>query len=301
MLLRILHALLVIWLAVTLAFVALRVLPGDAVRNQLARSGVGQGEIQAQREALGLTDPLLVQYVRYLSGLVRGDLGISLLNGQPVTELIGRQIQPTATLAVVALILAIVTGVGLGSIGAIGGTIGAAARFMIDISLSVPIYWTGTLMIYLFTVEIPLFSSGGAGRLSQLVLPVVTLAFHTSGAIARVTQTSIRDLRREGFVQVARAKGLTERYILLRHVLRAGLLPVISVAALQAGFLFGGVVITETLFTRPGLGRLLLDATLQQDYPVVQGVVLLSAVLYTLIHTAADLLYAVADPRIAVA
>lgn len=296
---RALWAGLIVWLTATLAFLALRVLPGDAIAAQLLGTGADAAAISARREALGLNDPLLAQYLRYLGALTRGDFGESLASGQAVSTLIAFNLGPTLSLAAAALAVAIALGLGLGLAAASGNAdVGGVARLIISIGLSAPIYWTGTLAIYAFTVQLSLLPSGGAERLSQLVLPAAVLGFHTSTGIARVVQHSIRVTREADFVRVARAKGLTERRVYLAHILRAGLLPVTTVIALQAGFLLSGVVITETLFVRPGLGRLLLDATLRQDYPVVQGVVVLTAFVYVLVNTAADLLNQLLDPRV---
>lgn len=289
----------VVWLAATLAFFALRVLPGDAITAQLAQVGVPPEEIEARRAALGLTDPLPVQYGRYLLGLVRADLGTSLLSGLPVADLIGQQLGPTVTLAVSALAVAVAAGLTMGVVAAVNvPALSRVARFIISVALSTPIYWTGTLAIYLFSVQLALLPSSGAGRVSQLILPALVLGFHTAGAIARVMEASARETLGAEFVRTARAKGLPEWLILGRHVLRAALLPVVPVVALQAGFLLGGAVITEALFTRPGVGRVLLDATVRQDYPVVQGVVVVSAVMYATLNAAADIVQGVIDPRV---
>ncbi|MFO7320893.1 MAG: ABC transporter permease [Chloroflexota bacterium] len=299
---RILWAAIVVWLTATAAFIALRLLPGDAIAAQLMDSGADAAAIQARRDALGLNDPWTVQYIRFLAGLLRGDLGESLNSGQSVSELIAFNLGPTITLAGAALAVAIGLGLGLGLAAALPGwrIVGGAARFAISLGLSTPIYWTGTLAIYVFTVQLALLPSGGAGRLSQLILPAAVLGFHTATGVARVVQHSVQSAAGADFVRVARAKGLPERHVWLRHVLRAGLLPVTTVIALQAGFLLSGVVITEALFVRPGLGRLLLDATLRQDYPVVQGVVMLTAVMYVAVNTVADLLNRLLDPRVRV-
>ncbi len=297
---RIAGMLMTLWLAATLAFFALHVLPGDALSAQLAMGGVSPGIIAERRAALGLSDPIPAQYVRFLADALQGDLGNSLLSYEPVTAMIARDTPPTLNLAASALIVATLWGLLLGISGALNIQSGLSriARIVTSVSLSTPIYWTGTLAIYFFTVQIGLLPSAGAGRLSQLILPVAVLGFHTSGAIARVTEMNIREVLDAGFVRTARSKGLTERVIIWRHVLRAALLPIVSIIALQAGFLLSGTVIVEMLFVRPGLGRLLLNATLQQDYPVVQGVVILTAFIYTLINGLADFLHSLIDPRI---
>ena len=296
---RIVSASLIVWLAATIAFIALQVLPGDAILSQLTQSGATSEVIFARRAALGLTDPIWLRYIRFLTQALQGDLGQSLLSGEPVTQAIARNLGPTLTLAGAALAVASIAGVVLGVVGALDfPIISAAARIVVDIALSAPIYWTGTLAIFLFTAQLGLLPSAGAGRLSQLILPVTVLGFHTSGAIARVAQANMRMVFEADFIRTARAKGLHEYRVILRHGLRAGLPPVIGVIALQAGFLLSGTVITESLFVRPGIGRLLLDATAQQDYPIVQGVVIWSAMVYAGLGLAADMLYRLLDPRV---
>jgi len=292
--------LVVIWLAVTLAFFALRVLPGDAIQSQLAQSGVDAETIEVRRAEQGLTDPVGVQYFRFLTDILRGDLGYSLLSREPISDMIARSLLPTAALAFGALILASIFGISLGVIGAlrVGGGVSFFARLLTSLSLSTPIYYTGTLGIYIFSVLLGWLPSAGASSFNHLILPVLVLGFHTAGSIARVTQANVRDVLDAEFIQVARAKGLSEKAVILRHALQAALLPVVQVIALQAGFLLSGAVITESLFVRPGVGRLLLDATLQQDYPLVQGIVVLSAVTYAALNMLADTVRRLLDPRV---
>lgn len=288
----------VLWLAATLSFFALRALPGDAIRSQLVISGASEAVIAERRAALGLDDPLPVQYVRFLAGLLRGDLGTSLIDGQPVNDILLGALPPTLALAGSALAIAVVLGLALGVAAALNlGVISPLARFILSLSLSVPIYWTGTLAIYIFAARLNWLPSGGASGVDALILPALALGFHTAGAIARVTQVGVAAALGAPFIASARAKGLPERAVVLRHALRHALPPVVSVAALQAGFLLGGVVITESLFARPGIGRILLDAALNQNYPVVQGMVLWAALAYTLANTTADLLIGLIDPR----
>lgn len=290
----------VLWLAATLAFIALRLLPSDAIQVQMLGSGASQAAIDALRAEQGLLDPLPVQYVNYLAGLLRGDLGVSLLSGQPVAELIGYNLLPTLTLALGALAVALALGVALGLLAAVNraSIVGRFAALIVNLALSTPVYWTGTLAIYLFTVELALLPSSGGGRLSQLIMPSAVLGFHTAGAIARVVAQEVREQQAADYVRVARSKGLPERRVLFVHVLRASAAPFVTVVALQTGFLLSGVVVTETLFVRPGLGRLLLDATMRQDYPIVQGVVVLSALAYTVVNTVSDVVTGLLDPRV---
>jgi ABC-type dipeptide/oligopeptide/nickel transport system permease component len=297
---RLLRTLAVLWLAVTLAFFALRILPGDALQTQLIQSGASAATVAQRRAALGLDQPVLTQYVDFLAGLARGDLGVSLLDGRPVNEIIAQQALPTITLALSALLIAVLIGTLLGIASAVErrGWLAQIARRTLDVALSVPLYWSGTLVIFVFAVFLDVLPSSGAGDVRHLLLPAVLLGFHTAGAIGQMVRSSISQTLGADFVRYARAKGLPEHLVIGRHVLRASLAPVISVTALQAGFLLSGVVITESLFVRPGLGRVLLDATLQQNYPVVQGIVIWSALVYALANGAADILIALIDPRV---
>ncbi len=283
------------WLAATLAFFALHILPGDAIQAELIGSGASAETIAERRAALGLDDPVIIQYGHFLSGLLRGDLGVSLLDGRPVSEIIAQQLAPTVMLALAALIASTVAGVALGVVAALDTNAAGIARLILELSLSLPLYWTGTLAIYIFAVRLNWLPTSGA---NNLLLPTLVLAFHTSGAIGQVVRAQVADTLSLDFVRTARAKGLRESSVILLHVLRAALLPAVTVIALQAGFLLGGVVITESLFVRPGIGRLLLNATLRQDYPVVQGIVILSAFVYTLLNAAADFTYHLLDPRV---
>ena len=295
---RLLSMLLTIWLAATLTFFTLRVLPGDAISAQLAQSGAGQGSIEQMRSQMGLDAPVPTQYVRFIAGLARGDLGNSLLSGQRVSDMIYQRFWPTLQLAVSAMVVATLAGIGLGVAAAFGSHLSSGARILVNLSISTPIYWTGTMAIVLFSAKLGWLPSTGTGRLEHLVLPVSILGFHTMGGIARVTQASVASTRQEIFVWVARSKGLSERHLIWQHILRVGLLPVITMVALQMGFLLSGTIITESLFVRPGIGRLLLDSTIEQDYPIVQGVVILSAVVYVTLTTLADFLHRLVDPRI---
>jgi peptide/nickel transport system permease protein len=276
-------------IAVTIAFFALRLLPGDAISADLVRSGASQAEIEARKTELGLNKPLLEQFGTYLAGLVRGDLGISLSRGLPVSEIIMAALPATVQLALAAFGVALAVGFMLG----IGPPV--ITRIILSILLSMPIYWTGTLALFLFSAKLRLFPVSG---MESIILPAGVLGLHSAGSIAKMIQTRIRETEHLDFVRTARSKGLSEWRVLSHHILRVGLIPVVSVVALQAGFLLSGTVIVETLFLRPGLGKLLLDAVMRRDYPVVQGVVLVSVVVYTVINIAADALYPVLDPRV---
>ncbi len=296
---RIGAALVVAWLAVSLAFVALRLAPGDALEATMARGGVDASAIAAERSRLGLDDPLWQQYASYLGGVARGDLGESLVSQQPVAEMIAQNAGPTVALALGALLVAVALGVGLGVVAPAAPwlAVRTVAEAVIALMLSTPAYWTATLAIYLLTVAVPVFPGVGGAGPGAVILPVLVLGFHTAGGIARVTAESVRAAGGQDFVRTARAKGLPELDV-LDHALRVALLPVVAVIALQLGFLLGGTVITETIFVRRGLGRVLLLAVDNRDYPVIQGLVMLSALVYTALNAAADVIYRVVDPRV---
>ncbi len=297
---RLLTTVLTLWATVTLAFFALHIVPGDAITSQLLAGGASQAEITARRAALGLDRPILEQYSVYMLGLVRGDLGISLISQQPVSRLIAGQFGPTVALASAALGLAVILGLSLGMLEALyfPHWPGRFAHVTNLLALSTPVYWTGTLAIFVFSTRLNLLPATGSSSLTHLILPAGVLGFHVAGSIARVTRTSLRATLEADFIRTAFAKGLRARYIFLVHALREGFPPILSMIALQTGFLLGGTVITEMLFVRQGVGQLLHHAVLDQDYPVVLGVVVLAAVVYSLTSAAADVLHSLLDPRI---
>jgi peptide/nickel transport system permease protein len=294
-------ALVVAWIALSAAFVVLRGLPGDAVDATLARAGASPAEVAARRQALGLTDPLWRQYVEYLGSALRGDLGESLVTGQPVVEMIGQNLGPTAALTGSALLVGVTLGLALGLLAGLAPwrIPGWLAEGAAALALSMPVYWTATLAIYTFTVVLDVLPGVGGGGPQHLILPAMVLGFHLAGSIAQVTARSIRWAAGQDFARTARAKGLGGADV-ADHVLRVGLLPIVAVIALQLGFLLGGTVITETIFVRRGLGRLLLAAIDSRDFPVIQGIVTLTALTYSLIHALADVVYALVDPRVRV-
>lgn len=297
---RLLGVLLSLWAAVTLVFFALHIIPGDPAEAALSQSTASDDVIERRREALGLDDPLLVQYTRYLTNLVQGDLGVSWTAGQPVALLIGQEMGPTLRLAVAALAVSISVGLLLGLMAALGEghLLGEISRSAAGVLLSVPVMVSGTLAAWVFAVLLDWFPATGQGSFSQIVLPALVVGLNTSAGVARTVEAGVGQVEKESFLLLARAKGLSAWQATIRHALRVGLLPTLDIIALQFGFLLGGTVVAEVVFSRQGLGRLLLLAVLDKDLPVVQGIVVLSAVVYGVLNLAADIGKAWLDPRI---
>lgn len=297
MLRRLLYALLTLWFVTTLTFFMLRIVPGDGVAGPLLAAGAGEEDISARREELGLDDPILVQYANYIVDLLRGNMGVSAAFGVPVNDLIASQTWPTLQLASVAVVVASGLGLGLGIIAASGNII---AQIVVSISLSTPIYWTATLAIVVVAVDWGWLPAGGSDGPAALILPASLLGFHSSGAIAQVTRANVAVVSLAPHVVVAYAKGLHTYRVRTWHILRVALLPTISVIVLQAGFLLSGTVIVESIFVRPGIGRLLLNGVQNRDYTLVQGIVILAAFIYIALNLVADMIYRLLDPRLRV-
>lgn len=295
------------WLAVTLVFLALRVLPGDAIETQLRITGTSTADIARRRTALGLDDPLWVQYGRYWLALGQGDLGNSLITREPVREMIAVRLPSTLLLALTALSIAVTGGVMTGTLATIRSSqenrswllrpLEIFSSGIMALALAMPVYWSATLLIFLLSNQLAWLPAGGNEGLASLILPALVLGFSTSGAIARVTQTALRSLADQPFVQTARAKGLPPDLV-FEHLFRAALPPILSITGLQAGFLLSGTLIVEVIFTRRGLGSLMVQSVLNQDYPVVQGSVLLSAFSYALTRGLANWARRWSDPRL---
>lgn len=283
-----------------IVFGMLHLLPGDPVQTILATSGATPAAVAKLRAQLGLDLPLHIQYLHYLRGLLRGDMGSSLFTYQPVAEIIRQNVGATMELALAAMFLALAVGVSLGIVAAVtrDSWLDRLAMTVAAIGVSMPGFWLGLLLILLFSLVLRVLPSGGHGTLEQLILPAFVLGLNGVAVIARLTRASLLEVLQQEYIVTARAKGVGELHILVRHALKNSLIPVVTVAGLQFGFLLGGTVVTETVFARPGLGRTVVEAILYKDIPVVQGVVLFVAVLYMLINLIVDICYAVIDPRI---
>lgn len=288
------------WAAVTITFFALRLGTGDPTASLLAQGLATPAQAQALRHELGLDQPLFNQYLGFLSGLARGDLGQSLYTGRPVLRVIAEQAPSTAELAGLGLLLAVVLGLVLGVVGAWHGrrALGRAASGLSGVATALPVAFTGIVGLVLLTGVQGGTASSVWAPVRRLALPALVLGYASSGAIARVVQAGLSESLTKPYILAARARGVRPRLLLLWHALRPALPPAISLGALEAAYLFGGTVVTETVFSRPGLGRLLVSAILQGDFPIVQGLVVLAAIVYTASHFLADALAMLIDPRL---
>lgn len=295
---RLLQAAAVLWGVATIVF-ALAHLSGDPVVLMVPQ-GTPLDVIARMRHTLGLDQPLYVQYGRFLANLVRGDLGMSYVQDAPALRLVLQRLPYTAELAAAAFGLALAAGVPLGVAAGIrrGGWLDRAAVPFILVGQAMPSFWTGLLLILVVSVDWHLLPSSGSGSLSTLVLPAVTLAWLSLATIARMSRSAVLEEMAKDYVRTAHAKGVAPRRVIARHVLRNAALPIVTIATLDIANLLGGVVITESIFAWPGIGRLALEAIQSRDYTVVQAVVLVGTAIFVLANLATDLLYSVIDPRI---
>lgn len=280
------------------AFMMSHLVPGDPVSVMLGERATAE-DIARLREQLGFNEPLYIQYWKYVQGAVTGDLGNSIRSGQPVLSEIAERFPSTLMLTVGAIIVASIAGITLGIAAAVSGRgwVDAAIMMFALLGISMPTFWSGILLILFFGLQLGWFPIAGSGPMA-LVLPTVTLAAPAAAVLARMTRSSVLEVVGLDFVRSARAKGLRERVIVLRHVLRNALIPIITIIGLQFGGLLAGSVIVESVFTRPGLGRYTVTAIQSRDFPQIQGIVLVVAAIYVFVNLAVDLLYAVIDPRI---
>lgn len=284
-----------------MVFLLIRLIPGDPAIALLG-TNAGDGAMVARlHRQLGLDLPIWTQYGQWLARMLHGDLGYSFGNQQSVRSLIAANFPATVELTLAGLALSLLAGFPLGVLAALRRNRGAdlAAMGVSLAFMSIPSFWLGLLLILLFAVELPWFDVVGGPSLKGLVLPAVTLALGSAGFNARFVRSSVITAAVQRHVITARAKGLTQRRVFLRHVLRNALLPILTVVGLQFGQLLSGAIIVETVFSRPGIGRLLVQAILAKDYLTVQAVVLIVAVLYAGINLVVDLLYPALDPRVA--
>jgi ABC-type dipeptide/oligopeptide/nickel transport system permease component len=274
-------------------------IPGDPVALMLGDAAT-KDTIARFREHLGLDRPLAVRYVRYLGQVVTGDLGRSIQQNRPVVDELAEAWPATLQLTAAALVLAAVTGVATGIVSAVwpNSLFDSLSRLSSLFGLSMPVFWTGLVLIVVFAFWLPLLPVGGVGSPAHLVLPAVTLALPSIAKIARMTRSGVLEVLREDYVRTARAKGVRERLVVVKHALRNAAIPILTLIGLQAGQLMGGAVLTETVFAWPGLGRLMVKAIFARDYVLLQGAVLIFAMAFVAINLIVDLSYGALDPRV---
>lgn len=280
------------------AFLILHLAPGDPARL-MAGVEASQEDVDMLRHKFGLDRPLPVQYAMFVKGLVTGEL-MSLRFESPAMEIILPKLKNTLILACASIVVAVVLGVTAGVLSATHrkSWIDYAATILSLFGISMPVFWWGLLLMLLFSVKLMWLPSGGMGTFRHIILPAVVLGTASTGIIARMTRSSMLDVLRQDYITTAAAKGLTRRLVVNRHALRNALIPTVTVVGLQFGQLLAGAVLTETVFTWPGIGRLLVTSILARDLPVVQATLVIIALLFVFVNLAVDILYAVLDPRI---
>ncbi len=294
--LAIIPVLLIVSIAVSLM---VHFTPGDPVKVMLAQTGASAEEIEKIRQELGLNEPLPVQYVHFLQDLVTGELR-SIRTQQPVVQQYFELFPNTLQLAVASLAVATVIGLLLGILAAIHqnswlDTFSMAVSFL---GVSIPNFWLALVLIYVFAVTLNWLPATGSGGVKFLILPATVLAMEQVALIARLVRSNMVEVLQEDYIKTARSKGLGERSVQIGHALRNAILPTITLMGLNFGYLLSGAIIVETVFARPGIGRLTIEAILSKDFPVVQGAVLLTAMVYLLINLFTDISYGLIDPRI---
>jgi len=306
--LRVLSTLPVMGVVALFVFVLLRVAPGDPAAV-IAGDYATAEDVARIREQLGLADPLAVQFLRWLGALVQGDLGTSIFSNKPVTELIAQRVEPTLLLALSTILFSVVVAVPLGTVAAYraGSVIDRMVMLFSVGGFSIPVFVLGYILIYTFSLTLGLlpvqgykspFEHGFGAFLRHVTLPTLALSVIFIALISRMTRASVMEVLEEDYIRTARAKGQSESRILVRHALRNAAVPIVTVIGIGIALLIGGVVVTESVFNIPGLGRLVLDAVLARDYPIIQGLMLFFSFVYILINLAIDLCYTFLDPRI---
>lgn len=280
-------------------FAMVRVIPGDP-GYILAGPHATKEQVEQIREQLGLNKHPVLQYLLFLKNILRGDLGTSTRTGLPVSKEIMARFPNTLLLAFSSILIATLFGVFIGVISGVkqNSKFDYLSMLFALFGLSMPVFWLGLMLMLLFSIKLGWFPAVGAEGLKHLVLPSLTLGANSMAIIARMTRSSMLEVIRLDYIRTARAKGLAEKVVITRHALKNALIPVVTVIGLQTGTLLGGAVLTEIVFAWPGIGRLLVEAILSRDYPVVQGVVLLVATTFILINLIVDIIYSYLDPRI---
>ena len=289
-----------IFVTTILVTLLIHIVPGDPVQIMFAQSqGSTPEQIEQVRINLGLDQPIYIQYLNYIDQLSRGDLGKTIRGGQPVLEVIFQRLPNTILLATSAMMIAILLGVPLGFLAAYNkGTISDTLIMILAISgISMPHFWLGLILLFIFAVDLGWLPVSGSGLLN-LVLPALTLGISNAAIFARLTRTSMIEILQQDFVIAALAKGLPKKYVLRKHVLRAGLIPLVTMMGMQFAFMMGGAIVVENIFSWNGVGRMAVEAIFQRDYPIIQGFILTFSVIVVFVTISLDVIYAFIDPRI---
>lgn len=296
---RLLSSLLVIVGSLVLVFVIVYLLPGDPTDHMLDASATPE-TIAQLRHQLGVDRPFYAQFAEYVGGMLRGNFGNSLMNGEPVLPKIWQNFPATLKLAAASALFAAVVGIALGVLSAIhrGGWIDMAARIVGLFGISMPTFWSGILLILIFSVHLKWFPSIGSDGWKTLVLPAFAKGIVGAGFIVRLVRNSMLETISEPYIVTLRAKGLPERLVMYKHALRNALIPALTMIGVLSGELLAGAVVIETVFSRQGIGRVISDALMAKDLPVVQGVIFFTAILYVLVNLLVDLSYSFIDPRV---
>ncbi|MBB3609176.1 ABC transporter permease [Rhizobium sp. BK602] len=304
---RLVGILAVLLVLATVVFLIVRVTPGDPAAVMLGADATPQ-DIAELRERLGLNAPLIQQYVSFLAHAVRGDLGQSIFLNMPVTTALAARAEPTFFLTLFSILIATAIALPVGIISAYkrGTLFDQIVVGITMVAASVPSFWLGLILIQTFAVSLGWFPVSGYGgpesgffeRIGHLVLPAIALGIVNSALITRFTRAAMLDVLGDDYIRTARAKGAAERTVVLKHALKNALIPIITVIGLSIALLVSGAVVTETVFGLPGIGSLVVSAVLRRDYPVIQGTLLVVAVIYVLINFIVDMLYVIVDPRV---
>ena len=291
--------LLTIFLISTIIFFVIHIIPGDPALV-VAGMDATQEAIDAIRAKLGTDQPLPAQYLQWLWKVVRFDFGESLISGQSVIKLVFQRFPLTLSVAVLGILISIIIAIPLGVISAVKrwSLWDYSGMAFSQIGMAIPSFWLGIMLLLIFAVKIPIFPLFGSGSIVHLILPAISLGIARAAIILRLTRASMIEELSKEYVITARAKGLTERMVKYKHALKNALLPVITITGIQLGYMLGGAIITEQVFSLPGLGRLFLTGIYQRDFPLIQGGVVFVAIIFSLINFTVDILYSVLNPRI---
>ncbi|ETT81528.1 nickel ABC transporter permease [Viridibacillus sp. FSL R5-0477] len=298
---RVLEILPIIIVVSILSFLFIHFIPGDPARLVAGKDATLE-DVQNVREELGLNDPIWKQYISYMGNLLQGNLGTSLKTGLPVSDMFTSRFMPSIYLTFFAMIWATIIGLLIGTLSAVFKNKWPDYLGMVTAvsGISLPGFWLGLLLIQLFSVQLGILPTGGSEGFKSYILPSLTLGAGIMSMIARFTRSSLLETLQTDYIRTGRAKGLKESVVIIQHALRNSLIPVVTIAGLQFGFLLGGSVVVETVFSFPGMGRLLIDSIAFRDYPVIQSALLLFAIEFIIVNLVVDILYSVLNPKIQV-